>query len=266
MLTIIVPVKGDVDIYRLDNIQLFLYDYFQTRYKILIITNKKEFSEINNLKVKYKKLNIDIIDEKNIFKPSKAISGWRYQQILKLEISKLIKTEWYICMDADCFICKKLEYDNLFVNGKCKTNIMTHDFCPATWKKDVDKIIPLTGTYGLGVTPQILNTKICLELLNEFPASFLEKNKFTEYLLYSSFLNKKNKMDLYIDDKYFSKGIWSNETRVLLSKRDTDKIKIILTNIFKNYNFGLVQSLYRNHNQTIEQVEYLSKIIKSLHN
>lgn len=29
MLTIIIPVKGDVDIYRLDNIQLFLYDYFK---------------------------------------------------------------------------------------------------------------------------------------------------------------------------------------------------------------------------------------------
>ena len=66
-------------------------------------------------------------------------------------------------------------------------------------------------------------------------------------------------------DKCFSKGIWGNETRILLSNRDTDKIKSILTNIFKNYNFGLVQSLYRCDNQPIEQVEYLSKIIKSLH-
>jgi len=264
MLTIVIPVKGSVDIYRLDNIQLFLYNYYEMTYKILIITNKNERSKINDLKIKYKKLNINIILEEHVFNPSNKLSGWIYQQILKLAISKLIETKWYLCMDADCFICKPLKYEELIVNGKCKTNIMKYKATPKTWRNSVNKIIPLTGTQGLGVTPQILNTKICLELIDEFPPSFLEKNKFTEYLLYSVFLNRNNQIELYEDNKYFVKGIWGKEAEDLLSNKKTDKIKEILTDIFKNYNFGLVQSLHR-QNQTINEVEYLSKIIKSLH-
>jgi len=48
----------------------------------------------------------------------------------------------------------------------------------------VNKIIPLTGEYGLGVTPQILNTQITENVLCEYPPSYLEKNTFTEFLLY----------------------------------------------------------------------------------
>ena len=145
-ISFVAPVVGELDIERLKLIQLYLFDYFQTKVPIYIIYKKSENSSLEELKNIYSKLDIRLIQEDTVSKNTSDLKGWRYQQILKLMISNIIETDWYITMDADCFLCKPLSIKNIIINGKGGTGYMSYKILPETWGSDVNKIIAFPKT------------------------------------------------------------------------------------------------------------------------
>ena len=241
-ISFVAPVVGELDIERLELIQLYLFDYFQTKVPIYIIYKKSEKSLLEKVKNIYTKLDVRLIQEDEVSKNINDIRGWRYQQILKLTIANMVETDWYITMDADCFLCKPLSIEKIIINGQGGTSYMSYKILPETWESDVNQIIPFPKTDKLiGVTPQTMHTKTVSELVEEVTENKLYNTKFTEYLLYWAYINSKN-YDLHFEIPNYSSGIWNKEGLQLFQELDEKKIKNRIKNIFNDNLFGLIQS------------------------
>ena len=93
--------------------------------------------------------------------------GWKIQQIVKLYVSKYITTLHYLVLDTDCFFTKKCAYDNIIIDNKCIYNVDCKNNYEKWWENSRKYInYKEKQTKYFGVTPSILYTKICLELID----------------------------------------------------------------------------------------------------
>ena len=148
-----------VNIYSLES--LFLNNDIDNIY-IIVPTN-----EINIFqKILTSNKIITILDEKNIVNLDNY-NGWVKQQIIKLYISNIIKTEYYIVLDADCFLTKSINIKDIIINNKAVVSLMH--------KHKNNWLIRSCNYFNLdynalpndvlNVTPQILKTTIVKELI-----------------------------------------------------------------------------------------------------
>jgi hypothetical protein len=263
LITIVIAVKGTLDIQRLIKIQLFLFNRFHTINKIIIIYAKSEYTQVKVCQDTYPQLNIELIVEDDICSRPNTINrkGWRYQQLLKLHAAAVASTPWYLIMDADCFPCCSLKEEELIQNGKSLCSMIRWEGHQSNWIQDVNKIIPIKVTeLLLGVTPQILHTSTVKNLIEDY-GDVIVHQKFTEYMLYWAYIQNNN-LDILKNDIMFSEGIWKTEGTRLFSRnlRDElrDELRQKIKHIFDNFKFGLVQS---NACTTRENLELTERII-----
>ena len=116
--------------------------------------------------------------------------GWTRQQVVKLACANLMKTPFYLVLDADIFVARQTHALDLFVRGPCQTE--DHYVCDPLQHQSYrckNDCYPMLGTkedwhmrwwrnsaqtlqlnvsfdweYAIGVTPQILSTDISLQL------------------------------------------------------------------------------------------------------
>lgn len=158
---------------------------------------------------------IQFINEDDVYVKN-TTDNWLYQQILKLEIAKRIKTKYYLVLDIDMYLIKNLNYHDMFFDGKI---IYPHERFPHNnppgytnrqWWNDSAKLLdyPVELLYNktnlMGVTPQLLVTDIVNDLLvylnQQYGDNYKEimlRNRFTEYALYWIFIIKNNMENLY---------------------------------------------------------------------
>jgi hypothetical protein len=176
---------------------------------------------------------------------------WLKQQALKLCIHSQVETDTYLVLDADCFAVKDLRDRDLFPEGKARLGVEDREVSQFEWWAQSSELLEREDTSRpewphIGVTPQILYTRIVTGLLNELenihqmdPREILGKNKFTEFTLYWLYLLRVSKPeDLYYMDNSrlaLSKGVWS------ASQRPISELKELLRE--GRTCFGLVQSL-----------------------
>ena len=179
------------------------------------------------------KFNYKIIHENDIIpnrdhRIFKRTRGWLRQQIVKMYISKFLNTQFYICMDSD-IICKKpTKYDDLIVEGKPKVN-MEPKSLHKVWWKDAIKVLkidnPIT-TEGMSSSTNIFITEEVLALIDYiekiYKKSFIMtlcnwiwtksrvfNVRWTEYKLYWSFIEYRNKVNDYkTNDVVWGESIW----------------------------------------------------------
>lgn len=140
-------------------------------------------------------------------------TDWFNQQIIKLEISKLITAPCYVILDAknhfirytqQCdFIDKDTNQPILFLDNP---GSMLHYFhnCMAYWG-DTDFLLPDNKNL-LTTTPYVIQTQDCRDMLREIErkektdfSTFFKLNlcKYTEFYLYSCFLISSNRIQNY---------------------------------------------------------------------
>lgn len=124
-----------------------------------------EFSEyVDSLKLK-------IIDEDELVPELSSypdVSGWRKQQILKLAISKLVDTDFFITFDADAFCTHQISEGILLPNGKALLHPVKDNTRKIWWSSSAHELgIKNPDTEGMNVTPAILSTAVCQELIKE---------------------------------------------------------------------------------------------------
>ena len=139
--------------------------------RFLIVSPK---TEIAKLKIKFghfeKHLPLEYIDENLLIsyvnkKP--WVSGWRKQQLIKLAVSTIMNTEYYITFDADVLFKKNLANDDLFADGKAIIHTQSKMSRPKWWNGSAKilNVAPNLLEVGMGVTPAILHTKSVRNLL-----------------------------------------------------------------------------------------------------
>jgi len=170
-------------------LQLFNNDDVE---KFFIITNANDIDYFKQVFQHYGN-KIIIINELLVYPNPISHTGWHFQQVLKLYISKVIRTDYYIILDADCYLTKKIGYYDLFINKKPIVNITykhTNDWLLKSCKYFDLKYDDVSDDI-INVTPQLCSTRFVKELCekhNNLPE--LINNGCNEFWLYYCYILK----------------------------------------------------------------------------
>lgn len=179
--------------------------------------------------------NVKVLSEKDVipkkdYKVFKKRKGWYRQQVIKLYISTLMNTPFYICLDADVLCIKSTSHSDLIKNGKICCNIESKSIHQKWWENS-RKVLGVSdpGTEsGMTSSTNIFITRENLELIKHvetmYRKSFVKTlmnwfwiskytalKRWTEYKLYWSFIEYRNQIDAYdLNCPVWGKSIWRN--------------------------------------------------------
>lgn len=185
--------------------------------KFYLIVPNSQFNEASAFFSQYLRF-VTIINEDQLNINNRNMNGWQKQQVIKLNISQVVKTEFYIVLDSDCYLTKKISLSDIYMNNKpivaliekhrnnwllkscAYFNINYENECP----KNV-----------MNVTPQILKTSIVKETIQICNVEKLIANGCNEFWIYFCYILKKYKFeDVYHVDEnkqlHFG-GCWVKE-------------------------------------------------------
>ncbi|KAL0035850.1 hypothetical protein WJX77_005216 [Trebouxia sp. C0004] len=134
--------------------------------------------------------------------------GWTRQQVVKLACAHLIKTPFYLVLDADVFAARRAHALDLFVTDSC--DHQAHHICDTQqrisyrckndcypmaggeedwhmrwWRNSAETLqldVLFDWEYAIGVTPQILATDISLQL-GQYIQNRFQVDSWVAYLL-----------------------------------------------------------------------------------
>jgi hypothetical protein len=248
--TIVIPINPKSELNRLYYFfkSLKQYVYLPDVYKVYIITSNEVIEKIKKFNFNF----LTFIDEE-IIEPLKIPDKWIYQQILKLKISKIIKTKYYLIIDDDMFLIKELCFNDFFDKGHI---IYSHESFPHNnppnytnkiWWENSCKLLkyPIDKLYNknnlMSVTPQVMITNLVIELLDNLLKNW-EYTYFTEYSLYWIYLIQQDKEHFYTTNgnKLLEQNVLFN---LLQFTEYNDSIHIIKNALLeKKYHFLCIQS------------------------
>ncbi len=217
---------------------------------------------------------IHILSEDTLVTPeiSQNCKGWYLQQIIKLAVVEIIKTDHYLVLDSDCFLTKQFSYNDLFCDGKIVMNCDENSIFSHWWDESLCLLeYPasiLENKPRMGVTPEILISSVVRDLINYLNEKsgdwqqLLASNPFTEFTLYWLYCLKNDLTDNYqttSSSQLLGNGLWTIEGRPswvrLIPKkwRYSNFLKSIARQLLEkqlyiafkdneNYHFSLIQS------------------------
>ena len=162
---------------------------------------KKKILEYAKKEKKYKLLKINIKKESEII-DCKVKNTYYLQMYLKLLASKIVKSKYYLTLDADIFLCGNLKLSDLIIDNKCfYQKYKKIDSWIVRSKKylSFDKV-----TFSINQTPFLFNNDLVIKLLSDIDVfDAIVNKKCSEYTIYYVYLLKNDIFDLY----YFNNNI-----------------------------------------------------------
>nr|QFG74575.1 MAG: GMA12/MNN10 family galactosyl transferase [Megaviridae environmental sample] len=221
-LTFVLPLSTGKDIDLGVNILLpSMYSFFKLEeiQNVIIIIAKQEIYLLNLMLQKLKnkintdKLNIKIIEESIIGGLKK--NGYYFQMYLKLIISKMVQTKFYVTLDADIYFCKKCS-----INSFCTNEIAYYRKINKidTWCNRCEQYLNIKLSYQTNQTPFVFITSYVIKMLSDINVHDLILNKkCSEYTLYLSYMLKYHNFDDFYQNKDFCfENITNNNHKNLL--------------------------------------------------
>lgn len=213
--------------------------------RFFIITPPRDHCLISEHIKKYDFTHIEIINELELVPELKnyvgLIDGWRIQQILKLAISDIIETPYYLTFDQDIFCTHTINEHNLLPEGKALTQYEAKTAHKKWWQSSAYHLNMTTklDDDGMQVTPAILSSTAATALIRELSTevNWIDKllkphlpnslsklhprwkyrHRWTEYTLYWLYLEKHNLIDKYHTDNTIGytllseQAVWKKE-------------------------------------------------------
>lgn len=144
-------------------------EVFQNFY---VVAAASELSQIEDVLSPYLSIELQLIDENVLvpeFREHPTVGGWSRQQIIKLAISRIADTPYYTTFDCDVLCTRSLDLETLLPGGKALLQLGSKEICPNWWTSSARLLglDPKMKEPGMQVTPAILSTRICGELLSE---------------------------------------------------------------------------------------------------
>jgi len=190
-----------------------------------IVCPKDQIPKISQLTEQWHNFTIKIIDEEDLI-PELAnyptVGGWRKQQIIKLAIASIVKTPFYLTFDADIICTSPISVEKLIPGNKALLQQQERLTRAWWWGSSAHyiNINPNLNESGMDVTPAILSTQVCLNLVKHLENTgkcwikrllnphrkyawqrlnprFKNQYSWTEYSLYYLFLEKNNEINTY---------------------------------------------------------------------
>ena len=144
--------------------------------EIIVVVPPGDRQDVERLGNQWKSLPLFVIDEEDYLpalRKHRRANGWFRQQVIKLHAAHRVSAPFFITLDDDVILCKKLRRVDLFVGAKALLEPNPRDVHPGWWKGSARLLrlpIDLSGP-GMFVTPAILARPICLRLFEH-----LERN------------------------------------------------------------------------------------------
>lgn len=189
-----------------------------------IIVPPNEVNIIERHAAQYDFINISVINERDLL-PALAdysgVGGWIVQQVLKLAVSSIVKTPYYLTFDSDVFCTHPLTEESLLPGGKGLMQFEAKTVHIEWWLSSAYQLGMKTDVSGDGmmVTPAVLATEVSAALIKELSADkywlekllsprmpkslskfhpkFKKRHLWTEYTLYYLYLEKYGLIDKY---------------------------------------------------------------------
>jgi uncharacterized protein (DUF1919 family) len=222
--SIILPLKmeslNSFEIFK--NIALPLYNEFlETEYihYFYIICPLNNISKIKVYTDKYPAIPFKFINEDTLLSENtRNVEGWYKQQLIKLNISNIVETQYYLILDSDMYLNQNFHYTDIFHDGKLKYSYESwqtvndkHYSTNSTWWMNSCSVLKynyenLTHHENLmGVTPQIFITDEVKNLIRHIQRIYktedwqtiLYQKKFTEFTLYWIYMIITDKTNYY---------------------------------------------------------------------
>lgn len=178
-----------------------------------------------------------VVDEDEHLPPGRYEHGWFKQQVIKLNASIMVETDWMLVLDADVVACRPVTVDELFPDGKAVVHrepAGTH----REWWRGSAKLLgvesPFTDSdFVMGVTPELIHVPTLKNLALTLSAltggepwqSFLLRKEvtdlsWTEYSLYWTYITINGMVsELYSGQQFsmYGSSIWERDDRTKLS-------------------------------------------------
>ena len=211
MITFVLPLHSFKDINVAINI-LFpsIYQFFNLDdlEELIVILNQKDFEcfnlHLNKVKLDYMDiLKIKLVDEKTLYS-KKSPSSYYLQMLLKLLVCNLIKTEYYLTLDADTLFTKKCNKHNFHNDKAYYHKIKLKD----TWLERSEKCLNTNVNFNVNQTPFVFKKDLVKKMINDINTpNLILKKCCSEYTLYLTYLVKNNLFEENYIDNHFTSQI-----------------------------------------------------------
>lgn len=178
IVTLVVPIKGEIDVLRYNTILRPSIDGLRGC-ELLVITDE----DISDESTEH--LNVRVISD-DYFDIKRKMSGWNKQQVLKLKSWRLVNTPWILTLDADCVFLFSGHISLLMPQGRpcCSWSGPLKGEQEKWWDKAASILNKPKPDIRCSVTPMFLNVNTCKKLDLEFDVADCIMQGATEYSLY----------------------------------------------------------------------------------
>jgi len=259
MITFVLPLESDKEYDLAFNILLPSFFYYKVDliYELIIIHKKEHYyiltKYINNFKKINNITNFKCIDENSLIS-EKEKETYNLQMYLKLIISSLVSSKYYVTLDADVIFTSKFNYNSFFINDKPFTSI--YDNVDLLTKKSnnlyIHKVNHLNVKEITNQPPFIFVTDLVKDMLKKIDVKthFL-KNNCSEYTLYFAYLNKYEKLDNYSVIPIIKSSI----NQSVLNRLSHNEVENFIDNISKDNFMIVIQSRLNYHYMLINKIQ-----------
>jgi len=252
MLSFVVVTYDDNIEQRLHSIQAKSFAYVDPKiiHKIYIIYNADDFetykqrfyAEIIHCYPEYLFDKIVLLSRDYFLKSTSLRIGWFIQQSIKLLISKIIETEYYITLDAKDHFIQPIDYSYFFNESKPYFYIQHNNIIHSTKSNlknaaayfgiqidiNINSKTVMLSKNGVSycliepITPFVFKTDLVLDMINtiekkennNFEVVFL-KHKFWEFFLYYCYLIHNNLVrDNYGFKQHINHKLWGKNSTI----------------------------------------------------
>ena len=235
-----------------------IYHFFKINdiFEIIIIVRDKDYPLlINKINIK-DDIKFKIIKDSEIYPnySSNKINSYYLQMFMKLKISNMIETEFYLTLDADIFFCGKTDINDLVKENKA---IYQKYNCNDVWTVRSIKYLEYQNNENkiINQTPFIFVNKLVKKLLNEVNVEDAILNKkCSEYSLYYIFLLKNN----LFENNYYYNTFIGNTISYPINKIGTPNMEKMLYISFRNkkHKINCIQSRLNIHDYFIDVLKH----------
>lgn len=247
MITFILPIGSEFD-YKLV-FELLIPSFFQYKKKELeykfIILHKVCHKYILDYYYNYSDFdfeNFEFIDEDNIYDSSNIKNTYYLQMLLKLMVSKIIDTQFYVTLDSDIIFTKQFGEELFHTKDKAHVYFVNR---LDSWGKRVNKYMDVEIKYSVNQTPFIFVTDVVKKMVEEIDTPDLILNKLcSEYTVYHGYLLKNSLLEkYYINNKFRTVGM----NNIIILKKSNKQIKEIFHEYAQKNTILVVQSRMNKH-------------------
>ncbi len=197
--------------------------------ELIVIASKQDIYKISRQLTALCVFSFRIVDEDQLCPSIAGSRGWYKQQILKLAIAPLIKTEWYLIIDSDVICIRQVDYSDLIQGGRAIWQKEPASLHPDWWRGS-ENILQVSDAVSsdelvIGVTPELMHTQSVMQLIcriheiysgTDWSVTLLKSPEpWTEYTLYWTYLLSCNRAhSLYTKSNtvlYMPDSIWHKD-------------------------------------------------------